>query len=265
MPSCRCALSFHPVNNRFLLFSAFLCVLTASSVALHTFADAQNVPTVESTCRERMQSELIQVADEYRTHVFGSRPALTGSDSIPLTGGSVDKPPIQGILETRGRLTSELVTPLVDSYRVLRCRALSVCSVMQQSFETLGGDAAIAELGCPDVTSPRFGECYLKGKDPNKTEDDEPQIMEVGMISECQALVESTLQMERAILGLAVSYDAGYRANLQLAGMHDWMMKGLSKDAIKATAGTVNMLGKLHQIPCFIGQCDAPDTEQFSE
>jgi hypothetical protein len=60
-----------------------------------------------------------------------------------------------------------------------------------------------------------------------------------------------------------VAYDSGYRSLLQLSGMVDWMLEGFPTETVKAVSDMVNMLGKLHQIPCFIGQCDNPDTESL--
>jgi hypothetical protein len=253
------------MNKRLLLLFGSLTILVTGVAYLRGTVGAQNntIPP-EQTCRDRIQLELTGIVYDYRAHIFGSRDALSSDISIPITGGFSFREPIEGILETRGRLTSELVAPLVESYRGLRCRALSVCSVMEQSFDELGGDVTFAELGCPEVTVPRFDECNFRAG-TDTVADDEGQSATVTMLTECNQLVESTLQMERAILELAVTYDAGYRSNMQLAGMHDKMMQSLSKDALTTTAGTVNILGKLHQIPCFIGQCDAPDTASLSE
>ncbi len=107
----------------------------------------------------------------------------------------------------------------------------------------------------------RYNECYFAGT-PN--ENAKLQSEATGVVRNCQQLADETLQAERAVLRLAVAYDSGYRALLQLAGMVDWMLQGFPTEVVKAISVMVNMLGKLHQIPCFIGQCDNPNTDDLT-
>lgn len=225
-----------------LLVSALLLPLTASAASV-----------VE--CSDRFRQELMNVHDTYRSYLFGSREVQGGRFEV-LTGGFTDAQR-KGIFETQRRLTSELVTPIIETYRVYRCRSLDVCTVLTASFGTNGGQIDVQPLGCARETLDRYPECFLgaggltQGVQSDTTD----------LVQQCRSVMEKTLRAEQAILRLAVGYDAGYRSMLQMAGMMDWMLEGFPTAALKAISEMVNMLGKLHQIPCFIGQCDNPRSD----
>lgn len=249
--------------NRLLLPSALLLTCIAGLTATRVFVGAADV-IPEDMCRNRVHHELERVLDQYRAHLFGSKKATEGSSYIPRTGGTVDEE-FQGIFETRGRLTSELVDPLVESYRVLRCQAHAVCDTMQLSFLRSPtnplANLTIEQLGCEDIPTTSYSECIFGGEN---IEESQPQPTVTGLLRECDALVQETLVMEQAALRLAVGYDSGYRSMLQFAGMTDQLLQNLPDKALPTMTQTVNLLGKLHQIPCFIGQCDAPNTSALN-
>lgn len=211
-------------------------------------------------CAETMVTELTDVRDEYRSFVFGSREETSGTFA-GLAGGVV-REERKGIFETKKRLTSELVEPLVESYRSYRCRSLAVCQVAAESFGVNGGDSTIKILGCEEEEHARYGECYLAGTPEDGLADAGLQEQKVRLLEQCQRFVERTLAAERAALQLAVGYDSGYRSLLQLAGIMEWVLKSFSTGALKSIGDMVNLLGKLHQIPCFITQCDHPNVAQ---
>jgi len=246
------------MSNKVLLSLAVLFTLMTSAVVMQRVYLAALLP--KATCQERVQTELNTILDEYRARIFGSTQTFDGRGYAPRTGGET-KEKITGILETKGRLTSELVSPLIESYRVLRCKAESVCAVVDQSFQTFGGSIELSNLGCPTITTNRYTQCFFAGE---KIEDRATSETTLSMQRECNEAVAKTLEVERDVLKLAVAYDAGHRSILQFSGMTDWMMKGMTSQALETTRGTVNMLGKLHQIPCFIGQCDMPETNDLT-
>ncbi len=210
-------------------------------------------------CQGKMAEALLDARDEYRAHIFGARKNDAGGISILTAGRSTSlTSPVTGILETRGRLTSELVDPLVESYRVLRCRSLEVCELVRQSIQQDGGKVNMHILGCAPRTLTRIGACFLPEKSDAAAATPGTTTDAALLADECGRIVEGTLAEERAALKLAVGYDSGYRSLLQLSGMMDWMLEGFSSDAVRAIRDMVSMLGKLHQIPCFIGQCDSP-------
>jgi len=110
----------------------------------------------------------------------------------------------------------------------------------------------------------RYSQCYFAGDPDTDNGGAGLQSAATNAIRQCHTLVADTLSAERAVLRLAVAYDTGYRSLLQLAGMVDWMLEGFPTQTVKAIATMVNMLGKLHQIPCFIGQCDNPNTADLT-
>lgn len=210
-----------------------------------------------------MTKELWSVRNVFRLHLYGGRKNDAGNVSV-LTAGRMEPgpSPIAGIFEIRGRLTSELIDPLVESYRVLRCRALEVCNVMRQSQQYQSGNVEVRILGCAPETYTRMDECYLatpatpsssaSSNNPGTTGE------AAALTEQCGVMATGMLAEERAALFLAVGYDSGYRSLLQVSGMMDWMLEAFSTESIRGLRDMVNMLGKLHQIPCFIGQCDSP-------
>jgi hypothetical protein len=219
-------------------------------------AFAEEPKPSQEACYTRAVEELVNVHDEYRSYVFGSRKDSDGTYTV-LTGGKTDKERT-GIFETRRRLSSELVEPLIEAYRTYRCRSLAVCQTLGVSINHAGSPDdpfALKILGCTEQEVHPYRECvFTEGSD---------QFTPLRLLDQCTTLVEKTLTAERFVLRLAVGYDAGYRSLLQYSGIMDWMLEGFPKQAVKAISSMVNMLGKLHQIPCFIGQCDEPNSKQL--
>jgi hypothetical protein len=238
----------------------FLIGALAMLQLIPTLAWAQTTDATENTCFTRVTQEMTEVQDEFRAHIFGSRRDKDGGFT-GLAGGRT-RTAVTGILETTGRFTSELVSPLVDSYRTYRCKMIAVCATMGESFGVQGGNVDINLLGCEQERLPRYSQCFFSDADAQSGV--ELQTSLVRMTQQCDDLVVQTLARERAVMRLAVGYDAGYRAMLQLTGMMDWMLQGFETTTVKAVADMVNLLGKLHQIPCFIGQCDLPKTDSLA-
>lgn len=236
--------------------SALGIVLLSITVLITSSGTAKSQESVGGeACRGRIIQELGTVHDEFRAHIFGARRDRAGGVTV-ITGGSASAP-IAGILETKGRLSSELIEPVVDSYRVLRCRSNDVCLAMQQSFDNGRGTVTLEPLGCGTVTVPRLSECALAGSDASL------QQTQQELIDACATLVDRSLSAEHAVLSAAMSYDSGYRALLQIGGMIDWMQQNLPSAALQPIRDMLSLLGKLHEIPCFVGQCDQPDTSHI--
>ncbi len=251
---------------RLALLSAIL-VATAAQAATPSSAPS----TAANLCYERMTEALLSVRNEYRSHLFGTRQNDTGGISILTVGrassnssaSSSSSSAMSGIFETRGRLTSELIDPLVESYRVLRCRSMEVCELVKQSTQYTSKDPAnIRLLGCAPRSYPYIDDCYLPERTGSASSSGSPTqgttADTTALADLCGRITEGTLTQERAALQLAVGYDSGYRSLLQISGMMDWMLESFSSEAAHAVRDMVSMLGKLHQIPCFIGQCDGP-------
>lgn len=238
---------YAPYTKGFLTLSVF-----GVFVLLQTHAAVGADEATPASCRTRIVDELGTLRDDFRAHVFGSRRYASNQFEL-LTGGPAAAART-GILETKGRLTSELVTPVVESYRVLQCRMNAVCNAMNQSFAVAGNTPlTLRQFGCTDGSVGSFGECSFKDRPFTQKEFDD-------LAQECARLVTTSLGAERSVLTLAFSYDSGYRSMLQFAGMIDWFQGDLPRETMQPLRDMVKMLGKLHEIPCFIGQCDRPDT-----
>ena len=227
-------------------------VLIAAVVSEKT--DVVHGQTTVSTagCRNRVVDEMSKVHDEYRAHIFGARKNRNGDFEV-LTGGLASQTGT-GIMETKARLTSELVWPAVESYRILRCKTGAICFAMKDSFfADQDAQLTIRQLGCTDETITSYPECAFADAGLMQSPADD-------LTSECQTLNDTSLDMERAVLHLAFAYDSGYRSILQLAGMIEWFQGDFPDTVLGPIRDMVGMLGKLHEIPCFIGQCDHPDT-----
>lgn len=223
-------------------------------------------PASRELCMEQITREFTDRIDEARAVVFGARLLPTGD--VALTTGPVvrpsvaqrlrARPSIDGILETRGRMTSELIEPLVETHRTLRCRLAAVCLAAADAIDLGPGNSTTRVLGCEDETLPRLDACVLASSPSDPKSGTLPDSLLIR--TECTDLARRTLDAEAAILRAAVGYDAGYRAAIQEYGIFAWATSSVSSRAIEPIRDLVSLLGRLHQIPCFIGQCDMPDT-----
>ncbi len=204
-----------------------------------------------AACRQQIIEAMSDTHDEYRARVFGAREDADGKFSV-LTGGFASSAQT-GILETKERLSSELIEPVVESYRVLGCRMNAICLAMKRSFDLNAGTTiTVKQLGCKDQSGKTFGSCSF-------TEDALTQLDRVSLEHECDRLTSQSMKTERSVLQLAFSYDSGYRGLLQLSGMIDWFQGEFPSEVLQPIRDMVNLLGKMHEVPCFVGQCDNPD------
>ncbi len=224
-------------------------------VTLFPLVPSVHAQVSESACRARVTAALTQVSDDYRSHLFGS---ILDNDNLKTvkTGGITDEVRT-GIFEHRERLTSEFINPLVESYRAYRCNSLLICQNLLLSMDARSSaQQAVRIPGCVERQMEPYPQCNAEN---NAIKDKRV------LLSFCSTTVNSSLLFERNILKMAVAYDAGYRADvLQLPGMVEWMVKDMSTRNFLPLRGMVNLLGKLHQIPCFIGQCDMPNNDDLT-
>ncbi len=231
-----------------------LLLLTAHSPSAAAQTSAPSPDETRTACRNRMFKELAAVHDEYRSVIFGSIQDKDGN--VVVKGGGSGTVVRQGILEERGRLTSELVAPIMESYRAYRCRSLAVCKVLQESFSHTNMKEAVQvhTLGCQPQEIEPYEECFFGTAKNAKARLPQSDVQALG--TECDVLVQDTLTMERAVLRTAVAYDSGYRGLLQFSGMMNMLLDATARFAFPPLRDMINLLGKLHQIPCYIGQCD---------
>lgn len=232
-----------------------LILLPLAIISAIVLFPSEEVPAAnEQLCREQVFTEMQNEFDAYRRVVFGSTgSALTDSGGTVLkTGGTMFEGDLPGIFETKHRLTSELIEPLTESYRTLRCRSLSVCEALEKSIMAEGSSQTITiqTLGCEPIERPLFSECGLA--------DGSPQVNIAELKTFCRSAVAEGLQYERSALKTAVAYDSSYRSLLQFTGMFDAFLKEAPVSTFTALRQMAGLLGKLHQIPCFSAACDLP-------
>lgn len=165
---------------------------------------------------------------------------LTWSDTVMDREADVfDR---RGLLETRKALTSELIPPIVQSMRALRCRMEAVCMAASQGK----GDTSAVKVtpdGCEEIELPRFDACSPTN------------IPETGPGS-CSEAINAVLKHEMAMTQLAVAYDAAYRSLMQFSGNFDQFLSDFRFPLIQPLWQMVRTLGVLDNLPCFTSQCN---------
>ncbi len=232
------------------------------------FVDAEEVDA--NACLNRAATEFVTIRDEARSYIFGSRKNTSEPlDGFSVLTGGTATEERKGIFETKERLSSELTEPIVQSFRTFTCKSLSICEVLQLSLQKKDEDVTIRLPGCAEEVKPRYVECLAAPTDATSASSDSPPSAMPHtirtLVQECNEMIQKNIDAEKNILKLAMAYDAGYRSMLQFAGMMDWMLQDLENRAIRPLRDMVQMLGKLHQIPCFIGQCDMPNTTNIKQ
>ena len=152
--------------------------------------------------------------------------------------------PRTGIFETKKALTSELIPPLTQSMRALRCRLAAVCEASVSKEETIMVQTpGCMELPVDPMPSCQFGDTAKAGQ--------------VGIMrGYCRQVADRLLDQESELLKLAVTYDASYRSTVQFAGNFDLFLKEFRVSLLTPIRQAVSLLGQLNRIPCFTSQCD---------
>ncbi len=245
------------MRSRFVSLALLVLMLgnTSFVFAQNTYSVPPTNPAAhEETCKEQVTNRLSAVIDEYHQILYGSTGASLTSDqqTVLRLGGTRPPPDKAGIFETKGRMTSELIPPLLESYRVLRCNMRSVCEQLKGTLETGKSpeQMKVEPLGCLERELPGMSLCTYTG---NRS-----IIHEQELNAYCTDVMNKTLPAERSALTLAVAYDANYRSNVQTIGMFDSFLKLLPVYLFRPLQQMVGLLGKIHQVPCFLTQCDMP-------
>ena len=165
----------------------------------------------------------------------------------------------RGILETKKVLTSELIPPMTQSIRALRCRVEAVCEAVFQSVPKSGLPATttfpVHTHGCIPFTMPIIPACQLGiAADPDEYK--AVPLDQIFLRTYCRQVGADLLRREADVLKLLVSYDAAYRSLLQFAGHFDLFMKEFRSSLATPVRQAVSLLGQLNRIPCFLSQCD---------
>lgn len=177
--------------------------------------------------------------NEWRSLNEGNE-SLTWGDST--MDSATDIPARRGLLEVRKALTSELIPPIVQSMRALRCRMEAVCMAAALG-EGKTATVKVTPDGCQEFELPRFDACSPAS------------IPETGPGS-CKEAINAVLSHEMAMTQLVVAYDAAYRSLMQFAGSFDQFLTDFRFPLIQPLWQMIRTLGVLDNLPCFASQCN---------
>ena len=244
-------------------------------------------------CRAKTNKEIAREQRLYRAYLFGKREAenapvgdvrydksgwawLKGPDaSTPWINSHPDNQglrwsntvmdqqdehadalPIKGIFETKRVYTSELIPYLLQSIRALECRTAALCEI-ESASERMPGDASqpisrVQPIGCIAFTDLHtWPECqYGDRSDASIADQSDTE-------SYCTEIAAQMVRREEELLKLVVEYDAGYRTLLQFAGNFDIFLRELRWPLTGTVRQSVQLLGQLARIPCFVSSCDS--------
>ncbi len=166
-----------------------------------------------------------------------------------------------GIFETRGVLTSELLEPLIQSRRALECRTAAVCELVHQSriqMPDADGYISFPVRGCQNMRMRALTSCrFLNTADSIRNSTDAIDAQSDHLIRQvCEPARQNLLAREDAVLRLAVTYDASYRALLQFAGNFDAFLDEFNGDILDPVSDSMSILNHISRLPCFISQCN---------
>jgi hypothetical protein len=168
---------------------------------------------------------------------------MTWSDQ--LMDEQADVPVRRGLMEQRRTPTSDLLPPLLQSYRALQCRLRAVCGLSRASRAPSDGlsPLVIETDGCLAVSFRPLPQCVPAS------------ILESGFGS-CDDAVAGIMEREGRLLHLLVAYDAAYRSLLQFGGAFEGFLRDVQLPLLQPLWQAVRVLGSLDNLPCFLSQCD---------
>lgn len=150
----------------------------------------------------------------------------------------------RGLLAVRTADTSELLPPLIQSARALRCRLYSVCATARASTDATEPVVSVAVDGCREMEMPVLEACAEAS----------PRVLTA--VRGCDAIAEDTFSRNEALLELAVTYDAAYRSLAQFEGIFEGFLTDVRFPLLQPLWQTVRTLGAIDNLPCFLAQCD---------
>lgn len=191
------------------------------------------------------------------------RSRAPGKDRTPKTDAEMrdlletdpawESPYRRGILSTRTHLTSELLPPVLQSMRALRCRLRSVCTGAMQSIGLPKGSTVLegSTYGCIPYTEMGIGvlpNCRLASATDN---------LAIAQVQKsCEEAFQALYKREERVLELLVSYDAAQRTLLQFAGGFQSFLDRFDATLLTPFRQVTQLLGQLSRVPCFLSQCD---------
>lgn len=191
---------------------------------------------------------------EWRTSAEGFA-GTTWTDTLMDSQAAAQ--PRRGIFETRNAATSELLPPLLQSVRALRCNLEAICEsaaiARGGGMEKLlkDGKLPVTTLGCRELLVEPLRACVSQTE---KTGTDDVALTAF-VATYCRPTADDLLAREMELTKLLVSYDASYRSLLQFAGTFDRFASEFQETLFSPIRQAVSLLNALQRIPCFAPQC----------
>ncbi len=173
--------------------------------------------------------------------------------------------PREGIVATRGVLTSQLIEPLTQSYRALSCRTRMVCGALAASLrgDQPGADGRlkISSPGCQDLYVVPLDQCRFDNavgtENPASADPQAIDLFDEDVVhTTCYPLQEEVLAHEGEVIRLTATYHSHYTWLLQFAGAFDVFLDGFHGDILSPLEDALSLVGTLARIPCFVASCN---------
>lgn len=156
-------------------------------------------------------------------------------------------PARRGIFQVRKATTSELIPPILQSFRALQCRLKISCRLVQESLRRgLPATIRIEADGCTPMDLAPIASCSL-------TDDTSYAVVQ---IDACERRAAAILDHEQNVVQLAVAYDAAYRSLAQFAGTFEGFLTDFRFPLIEPLWQAVRAVSNIQGLPCFLAQCD---------
>ena len=155
--------------------------------------------------------------------------------------------PRRGIFEMKRATTSDLIPPVIQTFRAFQCRLRAVCMAADQAQMKLDPPdkktISVQPEGCIAFDEPVFSACT-----------DNTQV--VASFTGCDDAINGVLAQETQILVLLTTYDSAYRTLLQFQGTFEGFLSSFRFALIDPLWQTVRVIGQMSHLPCFLSQCD---------
>ena len=160
----------------------------------------------------------------------------------------------RGILEQKGKVTSDLIPEIGQSLHALTCRLNIICDAVGKSEgqedDTNPADITVSWYGCLEQERESIVACHFASSDATSVD-------QTNLVSYCRAATERILEQEAEFTVAAVKYHAAYVSLLQLSGNIDAFVQELQWPVMTTLRDTVRLLGSFERIPCFSPLCDS--------
>lgn len=170
-----------------------------------------------------------------------------------ITSGATEETPAirHGILESQQALTSDLLPPILQSFRAFQCRAAAAC-------EGIGRVAASGEASTETMQITIPG-CETLPVKPVQSCRPSPLINDWNDLSviraHCDPVMRTMVRYQEAQLAFLTHEDAAHRTLRQFAGYLEPMLQRLRFPFVSPLRQVADFLNRWSHVPCFLPYC----------